>query len=284
MTTTTAGPVTFLELEVSTYCQLQCSHCYNSSGPDGDTGSMTVPAWKRVITEAAACGVKTVQIIGGEPTLYPALDELARFALAAGLEVDIYTNLVHVTDAHWELFTMPGVSLGTSWYAANPEKHAEITGTEASYYRTRVNIVEALLRKIPLRAGIVEVVDGQDVDAAEDELRQLGVKDVAVDHARAVGRASGGRATTLEDLCGRCGDGRAAISSHGALSPCVLGRHLVAGNIKDAPLGVLLNGAKWHEIVDSVPRRDASAVCTPADNHDCDPARTNCNPSKGANS
>jgi MoaA/NifB/PqqE/SkfB family radical SAM enzyme len=267
------APVTFLELEISTYCQLKCRHCYNSSGPDGDTGSMTVPAWKRIITEAATFGVEAVQFIGGEPTLHPDLAELVRFALDAGLNVDVYTNLVHVTDELWELFSTPGVSLGTSWYAANPAKHAQVTGTEGSYYRTRANIVEALRRTIPLRAGIVEVVDGQDVESAEAELRRLGVTDIAVDHARAVGRAADGRPTTLEDLCGRCGDGRAAISSHGALSPCVLGRHLIAGYVTDAPLGVLLKSTQWREIVDAIPRRDACVTCNPADSNDCDPSR-----------
>lgn len=225
------------------------------------------------LDEAAAFGVKAVQFIGGEPTLYEGLDELTRHALAVGLKVDVYSNLVHVTDAHWDLFTLPGVSLGTSWYAADPETHARVTGTEGSYYRTRSNIVEALLRSIPIRAGIVEVVDGQDVDEAKLELQRLGVEDIAVDHARAVGRGARGRETTVEDLCGRCGDGRAAISSHGDLSPCVLGRHLIAGNVREAPLPNILSGERWDEILESIPRQDACVTCTPADSNDCDPSR-----------
>ncbi|GLY86006.1 radical SAM/SPASM domain-containing protein [Actinoallomurus iriomotensis] len=267
------APVTFLELEVTTKCQLRCLHCYSNSGPSGDTGSMTVPGWKRVITEAAAAGIETVQFIGGEPTMYEGLDELVRHALAADLKVDVYSNLVHVSETRWRLFAQPGVSLGVSWYAADAKTHAQITGTQGSYWRTRENIVEALLRKIPIRVGIVEVVDGQDVDEAEREVSKLGVADVAVDHARAVGRAAHGRPTTLEDLCGRCGDGRAAISGHGAVSPCVLGRHLVAGNVKDAPLANILSGGRWSEIVGSIPRRDGCVTCTPADSNDCDPSR-----------
>jgi MoaA/NifB/PqqE/SkfB family radical SAM enzyme len=277
MTTTTMDlapqPVTFLELEILTTCQLHCGHCYSRSGPDGSTGTMTVPAWKRVISEAAQLGVETVQMIGGEPTLHPQLGELVRHALDIGLAADVYSNLVHVTPELWELWELPGVSLGTSWYAADPETHAQITGTEGSYYRTRSNIVEALLRGIPLRAGIVEVVDGQDIEQATAELRRLGVKDINVDHARPVGRAAAGRPTTVEDLCGRCGDGRAAILSTGELIPCVLGRHLVAGRVQDAPLGVLLSCARWDEILESIPRREACVTCTPADSNDCDPSR-----------
>jgi MoaA/NifB/PqqE/SkfB family radical SAM enzyme len=234
---------------------------------------MTTEDWKRVITAAASVGVETVQFIGGEPTLHPDLPELVRYALAAGLKADVYSNLVHVTDAIWQVFTLPGVSLGTSWYSVDPAKHREITGTEGSWYRTRSNIIEALLRGITIRAGIVEVADGQEVEAAELELRRLGVTDIAVDHARAVGRAANGRSTTVDDLCGRCGDGRAAISSHGALSPCVLGRHLVAGNVKDTRLADILTGGRWNEIVESIPRQGACVSCTPADSNDCDPSR-----------
>ncbi|HEY3514514.1 MAG TPA: hypothetical protein VGL36_35370 [Kribbella sp.] len=42
-----------------------------------------------------------VQFIGGEPTLHPASPELLRRALAAGLEVEVFSNLVHVTPALW---------------------------------------------------------------------------------------------------------------------------------------------------------------------------------------
>jgi hypothetical protein len=79
----------------------------------------------------------------------------------------------------------------------------------------------------------------------------------------------------LEDLlqirtvsqCGRC---RAAITLYGDLSPCVIGRFLVAGTVKDEPLGDILGGARWDEIVGSIP---AQGVCTPADSNDCDPSR-----------
>jgi MoaA/NifB/PqqE/SkfB family radical SAM enzyme len=160
-TITDLAPVTFIELEITTRCQLTCRHCYSSSGPDGDAGTMTTAAWQRVITEAAAVGIETVQFIGGEPTLHPGLPGLVRHALAAGLAVDVYTNLVHITPKLWELFELPGVSLGTSWYAADAATHAQITGTEGSWHRARTNIAEALRRGIPVRAGIVEVVDGQ---------------------------------------------------------------------------------------------------------------------------
>jgi MoaA/NifB/PqqE/SkfB family radical SAM enzyme len=263
----------FLELEITQFCQLKCRHCYSSSGPDGGSGTMTAADWQRVIDQAAALGVETVQFIGGEPTLDPDMPALARYALRAGLTVDIYTNLVHVTPGMWDLFTRPGVSVGFSWYSADPAKHAEVTGSRASYGRTKANIREAVRRGVPLRAGIVEVTGGQDIDAAMAELRELGVTRMSADRARGVGRAARETTPDVSDLCGRCGQGRAAIGMDGQVIPCVLGRFLVAGNVKDTPLPEIFTGPAWREIVSSVPEVDACVTCTPADSNDCNPSR-----------
>jgi MoaA/NifB/PqqE/SkfB family radical SAM enzyme len=256
----------FLELEITGFCQLRCKHCYTDSSPESDHGTMTADDWERVIDDAHALSVDTVQFIGGEPTLHPELRRLVCYALGKELKVDVYTNLVHVTPELWELFALPGVSLGTSWYSADSDRHADVTGSKGSHARTRANIAEALRRGIPIRAGIVEVVDGQDTATAREELLALGVTDIHTDWARGVGRAAHG----IPDISELCGRGRAAITLHGDLSPCVIGRFLVAGNVKDEPLGDILGGARWGEIVDSIP---AQGSCTPTDSNDCDPAR-----------
>lgn len=270
---TTPAPVSFLELEITGRCQLACAHCYAESGPGGGHGNMTVPDWERVITEARGLDVEAVQFIGGEPTLYPGLGRLIRYALQSGLRVDVYSNLVHVAPELWELFELPGVSLGTSWYSADPVMRAKITGTVGSYWRTQANIAEALRRGIQVRAGIVEVNDGQDVVGARARLMQLGVTSISTDRARGVGRAARNSPVTQAELCGRCGDGRAAISGAGDVSPCVLGRFLVAGNVHTTPLADILSGPAWRAITGSIPRDSGCVTCTPADSNDCNPSR-----------
>lgn len=272
-TVTAVAPVTFLELEITGRCQLACTHCYAESGPGRSHGSMTVADWQRVMTEARDLGVEAVQFIGGEPTLYPALGRLIRYSLQSGWRVDVYSNLVHVTPELWELFQLPGVSLGTSWYSADPIIHAKITGTVGSFWRTQANIAEALRRGIKVRAGIVEVVDGQDVEGARELLLKLGITAVSTDRARRVGRAARNSPTTQAELCGRCGDGRAAISGDGDVAPCVLGRFLVAGNVRTTPLADILGGPALREITGSIPRDSGCVTCTPADSNDCNPSR-----------
>jgi radical SAM protein with 4Fe4S-binding SPASM domain len=77
----------------------------------------------------------------------------------------------------------------------------------------------------------------------------------------------------VSELCGRCGKRRAAIGMDGQLTPCVLGRFLVAGNVKDTPLGEILDSERWRAILAVVPARDACVTCQPADSNDCGPSR-----------
>ena len=207
---------------------------------------MTTEDWERVIDQAAAIGVTMVQFIGGEPTLDPGLPRLVRYALGKGVKVYVYSNLVHVTPALWELFSQPGMLLGTSWYSADPGMHAGITGSRASHARTRASIAEAIRRGIPVRAAIVDVAADQGIEEAAAELRRLGVTDIRIRRSQGVGRAArGDSGQDVSELCGNCALDRAAVLPDGQLTPCAIGRWLDCGNVRDTPLAQILSGAAW---------------------------------------
>lgn len=271
----------FLELEITGICQLKCVHCYAESGPNGGRGVMTTDDWEQVIDQAAAIGVKMVQFIGGEPTLDPDLPRLIRHAFSRGLKVYVYSNLVHVTPELWDLFSRPGMFLGTSWYSANPGMHAEITRSRVSYARTSANIREAVRRGIPVRGTIVEVTEDQGTEQAAAELRRLGVTDIRIRPTQGVGRAAqGASGHDVSELCGNCGRDRAAILPDGQLTPCAIGRWLDCGNVRDTSLADLLAGPAWQRTLALVPRHAESGLacgpaqnCPPAsDGNDCPPA------------
>ncbi|MBC6447570.1 radical SAM protein [Actinokineospora sp. HBU206404] len=76
MSAAAPGPrhgATFLWLELTGRCQLNCTHCYADSGPSKSHGAMTTSDWLLLIDDAAEIGVREIQFIGGEPTLHPAL-------------------------------------------------------------------------------------------------------------------------------------------------------------------------------------------------------------------
>lgn len=266
-------PLEFFWAEVTGRCQLQCVHCYADSGPTGTHGTMTATDWTAAISQAAQLGARMVQFIGGEPTLHPALAELIGHALDAGLQVEVYSNLVHVPPALWEVFCRPGVRLATSFYSDDRARHRAITGRDA-LPRVQANIAEAVRREIPLRAGVVDLGDGQRVDRAQAVLAGLGVTDMGVDRMRRLGRASGG-VREVSELCGRCGDGIAAILPDGTVTPCPLSRWLSAGSLREAGLPSLIGEVRRLSERVILPaagsRRCGPDHCEPSCNPGCDP-------------
>ncbi|MFE4374014.1 radical SAM protein [Streptomyces sp. NPDC056835] len=280
MTTLTDPPtrplagINSLELEITGKCQFACVHCLSESSPQASHGEMTPADWRTVITDAAALGIRTVQLIGGEPTVHPNWQEFAGLALSLGLHVEVYSNLYKVHDEWWDLFTREGVTLGTSYYSDDPAEHDKITGRAGSYARTRCNIREAVTRGITVRAGIVDILPGQRITEARAELESMGVRHINTDRVRAVGRAAlPGRAPAFDELCGRCTRGRAAILPNGDLAGCVLARDFPAGNVRETRLRDLLGGPVWTALSASIPQPVRNA-CTPDDSSDCDPAST----------
>ncbi|MEU5383717.1 radical SAM protein [Kitasatospora cineracea] len=287
-----------IELEITGKCQLKCDHCLSDSSPEiphgvmarnvpGGLGTsyatMTLDDWRNVIDQAAELDIATVQLIGGEPTTYPGWADLVDHALNRGRLVEVFTNLFHVTGKGWAVFSRPGVSLATSYYSPNSGQHEQVTRTVGSHERTRANIVEALRRGIPIRAGVVGVHDGQLEQLAVQELYALGVQRVTLDYARGVGRAAKA-APTVDQLCGNCGRGRLAVMPDGSISPCVLGRWMQPGHVKQpGGLRAVLESPEWAAAVASVPERKPSlGACPPDDSNDCSPASTEaCNPAYG---
>jgi hypothetical protein len=230
-----------LWLDLTRKCQLECAHCYNSSGPDGGHGDMTRADWLGVVGQAAEAGTELVQLIGGEPTLHPDALDIIEHALHLRLSVEVYSNLVRISNAWWNLFQRDGVSVATSYYSHDPARHGQMTGRPASHRHTRTNIVTAVELGVPLRVGII-TTDGLGVGKTRSDLESLGVTRIGVDHVRPFGRGSEGSAPDVSGLCGACGDGRASIGPDGAVSPCVFSGWMSVGSIHDGTLVDILSG------------------------------------------
>ncbi len=274
-------PLSFLWLEITGACNLECVHCYAESGPSLSHGAMQTADWKRTIDDAADLGTRTVQFIGGEPTLHPAFSELVAYAAGRGLQIEVYTNLTHVSDALWALFEEHHVSLAVSFYSSTESVHDFVTRRRGSQERTLANIVKARDRGIRIRVGIVEVTNEQDVAATAKMLRELGLDDVGVDRMRRFGRAAGPAGSRrVDELCGSCGGANAAVDPHGSVYPCVFSRWLRVGNVRAEPLPEVLRGetmrATKRSLNEQFERREAVSETPEA----CDPW-TQCNPKLG---
>jgi MoaA/NifB/PqqE/SkfB family radical SAM enzyme len=233
--------LSFVWLEVTGKCQLSCVHCYAESGPSGTHGKMGTVDWLRVINKGVALGLNAVQFIGGEPTLHPDLMTLVRHAVDCGLRVEIFSNLVHVRPVLWEMFSLPGVSLATSYYSDESGQHDAITGWRGSHAKTRANIAEVVKRAIPLRVGIIDLEYSQRWQQAVAELEELGVTAIGWDRLRQVGRGVREGRPDIAQLCGSCANGVAAISPTGEVWPCVFARWMPSGNVLERSLAEIVD-------------------------------------------
>ncbi len=288
-------PTTFLWLEITGKCQLECGQCYAESGPDGTTGSMANTDWMRVISQAADAGVQMVQFIGGEPTTHPSLSTFIDYALARGMDVEVFTNLVGVTGRLLDSLDKPGVRLATSYYSGIPEEHDDITKMHRSHWLTTRHIRQVVERGIPLRVGIIELSPDQDIAGAYRLLEEAGVNmtQVGFDRLRAVGRGQtdDNVPTDLSQLCGNCGNGNAAVLPDGSVTPCVFSRSLQVGNVLTQPLGEVLVGVPFRdqraELLDyfrvkfgspCMPNPAGPDPCEPTSREDCAPGAEDCGP------
>jgi MoaA/NifB/PqqE/SkfB family radical SAM enzyme len=268
---------TMLELELTQACQLACTHCFSESSPGAGHGSMRLDDWLRVIDQAPSAGFDTIQLIGGEPTVSPHWKTLLTHTLSVGMRVQVYSNLYSVSEHAWATLAQPGVALATSYYSDDPAEHDAITTKPGSHARTRANMLRALELGIPVKAGIVRIHPGQRAEQAKTELERLGIDTGPVTDVSAVGRANPtpGTDADVNELCGQCGIGKAAVLPDGTVTPCVLGRALRAGNVTTgATLAEIITSPRWHELMATVPRRGPAHRCVPDDSNDCRPAST----------
>ncbi|MFD4835286.1 radical SAM protein [Streptomyces uncialis] len=232
--------------------------------------AMASEDWRVVIIDAARLGIRRVRLIGGEPTAHPQWRDFAELALSRGLRVEVCSRLFHVKQDWWALLTRTGVTLATGYHSDDPDEHDTITGRPGSHARTRTNIREAVTRGVTVRAGIVHVLDGQRITEARAELTAMGVADITTDRVRAIGRDSApGRAPSLDELCGHCTRGLAAVLPDGDLVGCVLARNFPVGNVREQRLAELLAGREWAALSASIPppfaqgRTPDDAACRP---------------------
>lgn len=87
----TGAALRVLQLHVSKRCNLACSHCYSSSGPQ-HKDKLPLAVWQGVIEDAAALGYNVVGFSGGEPLMFKPLRSLLLQARSLGMTTTVTTN------------------------------------------------------------------------------------------------------------------------------------------------------------------------------------------------
>lgn len=227
----------FLWLELTSKCNLECTHCYVSSSPTLPLeGRLQEDDWKQVLTEARTLGCQKIQFIGGEPTLHPALPDLLHHARVTGFEfIEVFTNGTTFTPALKRALVSNRTRLAFSVYASEGDVHDEVTQREGSFQRTWESIRWSLDVGLPLRVSLIVMESNEDqIDTTLEALAELGVNSVGIDRVRGVGRGQDHvpENDIFKELCGRCHDGRLCVTTDGAVYPCVMARSVELGSFE----------------------------------------------------
>ena len=240
-------PVEFLWLELTNTCNLQCSHCYSDSSPSSGTNdSLTKSDYLNVIRTAADNGCRSIQFIGGEPTVNRSLPDFIDEAARVGFTfIEVFSNLVNVPEATIEAMARHRsiMHVATSVYSHDPDTHDRITGKVGSFFATMRNAARFMDLGLHLRAAFVEM----DANTGHAEqtiafLKERGIERISFDKVRNFGRGEQSDDIGMEGLCGQCAGSTLCVGPDGVVSPCIMSRKWAVGNLHDGDLGSIVSG------------------------------------------
>lgn len=176
-------------VELTNKCNLKCKHCYGGFACTNNT-NLDIDLIKKMIDEASANGVYQFDITGGEPTLYPYLEELMDYVYNAGMLMRIFTNLTTYTEKFKNLILKYGVKdIVTSLDSCIKEDHEEFRGQKGCFDKT-LNAIQDL-KKEDISISLNTMIGNHNKNNIEElivfinNLKLKSVLDVIVPEGRA---------------------------------------------------------------------------------------------------
>ncbi|MDD1728874.1 MAG: radical SAM protein, partial [Methanospirillum sp.] len=132
---TSIRPVIFWNL--TGRCNLLCSHCYNSSGPDQDADDeLNTSEAISFIDDCGALGVPVLLLSGGEPLMRPDIWELAGHAHVLGIKTALSSNGTLITPEIAQKIRDAGIGyVGISLDGATAATHDKFRNSPGAFDR-----------------------------------------------------------------------------------------------------------------------------------------------------
>jgi radical SAM protein with 4Fe4S-binding SPASM domain len=254
----------FVWLEITSRCNNKCLHCYATSGPTVDNDCVPHDRWLSLIAEARREGATVLQLIGGEPLLYPRWRELVVKAHSEGYElIEIFTNGTLIDDSAVKFFQTYNVNIATTIYADNAATHDLVTNHKGSFAKTMNAIKKLQAAEIPLRiASIIMKANEHETENIIKLCTELEAYTAPPDVVRPTGRGDDHELLPVSytrppikppfftdpesfvkaQKYHTCLAGRLAITTCGDIIPCIFARSQLCGNILNSSLKDVLNG------------------------------------------
>jgi MoaA/NifB/PqqE/SkfB family radical SAM enzyme len=132
--------IKFAWIEVTNQCNLRCKHCYNESNSQCNS-SMSLEQFRLVVDVLVENGIKSIQIIGGEPFWDKALlKEELDYALGKFKRIEIFTNGTLISEEWFSFLKENDISVALSVYSYDKDEHDKVTGVIGAWEKTNETI------------------------------------------------------------------------------------------------------------------------------------------------
>jgi len=287
-----------LFIELTDRCNERCIHCYAESSPEC-SNQLGLNEIKSILKEARTLGNPAVQFTGGDPLIHPNIVEAVATASDLGHKtLEIYTNGLALSDAVLKRLLPYKPNFAFSVYSHDATVHDRITQVPGSLSRTLSAIRRTQDSGLIVRIGIILMAEnkGQEADTIrflQDELL-LEAGQIGIDIVRSTGRGqlmqdyqpdltglhgfghrpdmpNDSTPKTASSECSIRHHGKLCVSAGGNVYPCIFSRRTKLGNIREQPLGAIMqtldqrilpqpSQQRWQQCQQSLSCSDCQAI------------------------
>lgn len=160
------GGLLSMELELSRECNLRCVYCYANSGQKL-SNELTLDEILEALDQAISLGARKIIILGGgEPLMYPHIDEVFRYIRKRGAAMDLFTNGTLIDKARArDLFSLgvsPVVKLNSLKQDVQ-DRLANKSGTFEAIQKGLQNLMEAGYPSASMPLGVETIICRQNI-------------------------------------------------------------------------------------------------------------------------
>ena len=171
---------------VPTYkCNQRCTCCYASSEIEKECKYMSMEEAKKSVNFFEMIGIKTFTWLGGEPTVYPYLIDITKYAYQKGITSWIVTNGIRLQDKNYgDMLVSCGVMGGCiSIFSMNKEKQEKIINVKGSHDYLMKALNNTIENFWPFHPMITIGIDNYD-ECIEDikKLKNMGFQKIYINY------------------------------------------------------------------------------------------------------
>ena len=156
-------------IAVTNDCQCRCVHC-SMPGPSQIYPPLSQEEIKRVVEESISLGVNNITFTGGEPLLYPDLEQCISAVPPALAVVQVFTNGLALDVRRASRLKQAGTyAVQISLDSPAPEEHDRLRGRKGTFQAVREAVANAL--QVGLLVGISSYATNRAI--ADDSLKRI---------------------------------------------------------------------------------------------------------------